>query len=79
MGAEAAGAKSARSWFHPPPADTPADALRPGAGTATALTRQHGVHAEHPGGAHAPEYTARAHSVSIPQGIWQAGRQHPAR
>lgn len=73
MGAESAGAKSARLWFHPPPADTPADASRPGAGTSTAVTQQHRVHAGHPGGAHAAEYTARAHSVSIPQGDLASG------
>lgn len=66
MGAEAAGAKSARLWFHPLPADTPADASRPGAVTSTAVTRQYRVHAGQPAGSHTTEYTARAHSVNTP-------------
>ena len=65
MGAEAAGAKSLRLWFHPLPADTPADASRPGAGRSTAVTGQHRVHAGYPAGAHATEYTARAHSARL--------------
>ncbi|XP_057628837.1 SUN domain-containing protein 3 [Chionomys nivalis] len=60
--AEATGAKSARSWFRPSPADTPADASRPRAGTSTASTPQRRVHAEHPAGTHTTAYSARAHS-----------------
>lgn len=69
--AEATGAKSARLWFRPSPADTPADASRPKAGTSTASTPQRSVHAEYPAGTHATEYSARAHLVGTLQG-WTA-------
>lgn len=68
LGAEATGAKSARSRFRPPPADTPADASRPRAGTSTASTPQRCVHAGHPAGAHETQYSAQEHSVGTPEG-----------
>ncbi|CAO2640627.1 hypothetical protein LEMLEM_LOCUS25423, partial [Lemmus lemmus] len=53
-----------RSWFRPSPADTPADASRPRAGTSTSSAPQRRVRAEHPAGTHATEYSAQAHSVN---------------